>query len=146
MIKFKLKRKITGKKLRELKRLAERSEEVVVDNPVWGKKINYNPIRHQKNFDYNHNKPVGVKKYPTTIYELEEKANPGKGLDHTNWEAFRLIRKYKKEGKKNKVRRLCKAFPTHSPEYSKELEHKKKVRLWKEKLHKNHLQQCQSSK
>ena len=55
MIKLKLKRKLTGKKLKEFKRTAKKSYIVITENPLWGYKITYKPIPHFKNWDFNHN-------------------------------------------------------------------------------------------
>ena len=144
MLKFILKRKVTGSQLRELKKKAKRSEEIVTDNPLWGKTITYKPIPHRRDLSFDYNSPVGVRKYPPAIYELEEKAPKQAGLGYGSWNALGLILKYKKQGKKGKLKRLYKAYPSYSPEYKRQLKHDIKVKLWQEKLYKNHVQQCQS--
>jgi hypothetical protein len=152
MIHFKLKRRLSGKKLRKLKRLASNSQEIVTPNEIWGHKFSYKPLPHKK-YTYNHNRPVG-KEYGPTIYQLEDQHSNQTGVhkkfkrnivNNGDWFAFKILSTAKNQTQKERVYKL---YPKHDPKYSRELEHEKKIKNWKDKLHKNHLNQisCQSSK
>jgi len=151
MVKFVLKRKITDAKLRFLKRKAKRLEEVITDNPVWGKTISFQPIQSKSVSDINkfnviqsrprpyrsyRNKPVG-KKYSPALYE-EESINV--------WRARHLAVEFSNKKQFGKLKRLYKIQPEIDPKNIAKKEHEEKVKKWKEKLHKNHLEQCQSLK
>lgn len=133
MIKLKLKRKVTGKQLRELKKKAKRSEEIITDG-LWGKTITYKPIPHRRDFTMDHNKPVG-RKYPPALYE-QKSINV--------WQAEKLAKEFKKKKQFGKLRRLYKIQPEIDPVNIRKKEHEEKVKKWQAKLKKN--QQCQSSK
>ena len=149
MLKFVLKRKITDAKFRFLKRKAKRSEEVITDNPVWGKTISFRPIqpkaipdvnkftiRRPRNFSFQKNKPVG-RKYPPALYE-QKFINV--------WQAERMAKEFKKNKEFGKLKRLYKIQPEIDPKNIAKKEHEERVKKWKEKLYKNHVQQCQSSR
>jgi hypothetical protein len=151
MLKFVLKRKITDAKFRFLKRKAKRSEEVITDNPVWGKTISFQPIQKKsipdvnklrviqsrpRQYRFDRNKPVG-KKYLPALYEYKS---------INVWQAERMAEEFRKKKQFGKLKRLYKIQPEIDPVNIRKKEHEEKVRKWKEKLHKNHVQQCQSLK
>lgn len=141
-LKFSVKRKVSGKVIRKLKR-----RDKFLESHTWKDSFG---VLHTTYYTKHRGSKVTYRSYSVrrekTIYELEEKAPRQAGLDYTNWEAHRLIIKYKKEGKKGKLKRLYKAYPTYSPEYKRQREHEKEVALWKEKLQKNHENQIQCRK
>lgn len=147
MIHFKLKRKISGKKLRQLRRAASKSQEIVTPNEVWGHTFSYKPLPYRSSV-YWHNESSGKRKYPTAIYELEGSKKwddiERRHIPAYDWKVFRLVKDLERNKKKNsgKLQRLYKLYPEFSPAFEREKEHNKKVAIWKEKLHKNHLMQC----
>lgn len=128
-LKFSLKRKISGVKIRKLER-----------DKVFNSIENRN--RKFTEVDYSQPKSIG-KKYNTTIYELEDQANnqqiskahyKKKYFKPCVWIALEVLKSAKNS---NQNKRVYKLYPNHDPKVRRKLKHESEVAAWRERLKRN---------
>src|SRR5688572_14027533 len=116
MIKLTLKRRISGRAIKKAIRESEKTDHWSDRRKYWK------------------NNPSG-RKYQKAMYELTGK--------ESYWAVEGFIKKYKKERKKGKLKKLYKQFPEHSPAYKAKKEHEERHKAWLQKIKLNEL--CQNS-
>lgn len=134
MIKLKLKRKISGKAIRQAKRLNDATAPITVVS-FEGVTTVMRIARHRNNkWYFRHNRPIG-RRYPVSLYELK---------DINVYRAKELAEVFKKRKQFGKLKRLYRIQPEIDPKNIAKREHHDRVRVWQEKLKKNELLQLQN--
>lgn len=141
-LKFKLKRKLSGKAIRKAERVKSQFKVVKIDSYIHGESpfiVNV-PIHRGSKFTYAQNRVAG-KKYPLTIYQLEDQhrnKHNRNTVNYADWFVFRFLSQAKNETQKKRVYKL---YPTHDPKEKRKRDHEKAVQEWKKKLLLNHQNQ-----